>query len=303
MVPDADRLAETLVDLGVPHEDINALVRMGRRVRDDPELLRFLEHSVEELVRDMGEIRGSIDLPELDWASGALQRFFPLYVLVAALPAVRAHHRERGILPEVTRRTLADAGRNVAAHRRRYGTGGMLHPRWLTLHFHGELYQLGRLQFQRGRIGRWTSDSIAAEGLPLGPGDLGLGVHIPAFLGPLTPEACERSLALAREFFARHYPEEPYQVATCGSWLLDPQLKRYLPEDSNIVRFQERFRISQVPAEPEDGTPLRFVFGADDGPLDRLPRRTRLERALVDHLRGGGHWYAGRSNWPGLSPC
>ncbi|WP_179382090.1 acyltransferase domain-containing protein [Streptomyces sp. SA15] len=184
--------------------------------------------------------------------------------MVAALPAVRAHHRERGIAPEIARRTLTDVGRNIAAHRRWYGTGGMLRPRWLSLHFHGELYQLGRLQFQRGRIGTWTSGSIAAEGLPLGPGDLGLGLHIPDFLGPLTPKACDRSLAMARDFFARHCSEEPYAVVTCGSWLLDPQLKQYLPRDSNIVRFQERFRISHLPTEPEDRTPVRFVFGTDD---------------------------------------
>ncbi|WP_367323929.1 acyltransferase domain-containing protein [Streptomyces sp. HUAS ZL42] len=293
MLPDADQLAEVLLDLGVPHEDINELLRMGRRVTDDPELLRFLEGSVEELVRDMGEIRGGADLPEPDWPSGPLQRFFPLYLLIAALPAVLAHHRERGVPPEVSRRTLADVGRNIAVHRKRYGTGGIPRPRWLTLHFRGELYQLGRLQFQRGRIGTWLSDSIAAQGLPLGPGDPGLGVHVPDFLGPLTPEACDRSLALAREFFARHYPEEPYTVATCGSWLLDPQLKQYLPAHSNIVRFQERFRVGHLPAEPEDEAPIRYVFGTEDVPLEKLPRRSALERAVVDHLRDGGHWYVG----------
>lgn len=297
MLPDADELAEVLLDLAVPHEDINDVVRMGRRVRDDPELLHALKQAVEELVRDMGEIRGVIDLPDLDWPSGPLQRFFPLYVLVAALPYVRAHHRDRGVPAEVARRTLADAGRNVAAHRRTYGTGGMLVPRWLSLHFHGELYQLGRLQFQRDRVGRRAGAAIAAEGFGHGPGDLGLGLHIPDFLGPLTSEACDRSLALGREFFARHYPEEPYRVATCASWLLDPQLREYLPEDSNIVRFQKRFRISHMGAEPEDDTPVRFVFGTGES-LDRLPRRTVLERAVVDHLRKGGHWYVGHGWFP-----
>ncbi|MEU3292382.1 hypothetical protein ABZ722_08485 [Streptomyces longwoodensis] len=36
--------------------------------------------------------------------------------------------------------------------------------------------------------------------------------------------------------------------------------------------------------------------------MDRLPRRTRLERALVDHLRDGGHWYVGHGwfAWKGM---
>ena len=299
MLPHADELAEVLLDLAVPHEDIDEAVRLSRRLRDDPEALRFLEGTVADVVAGMGTIRDKTpDIPVLPGASGPLAHYFPLYVFVGALPHVRAHHRERGIPQDITRRTLADVGRGVAWHRRWHGTGGVLSPRWLGLHFHGELYQLGRLQFQRGRIGSWTSDSIAAAGLPLGPHDPALALHVPDFMGPLTPEAVDRSLTLARAFFARHYPEEPYQVATCGSWLLDTQLKRYLPADSHIVRFQDRFRLSHLLPEPEDTEPLRFVFGTTDVPPERLPRRTVLERAVLDHLRDGGHWYLGHGWFP-----
>ncbi|KUN87363.1 acyltransferase [Streptomyces bungoensis] len=298
MLPDADELAEELLDLAVPHEDINELVRIGRRVCDDPELLGLLQGSVAELVRGLGEISGGADLPQLDWPSGALQRCFPLYVLVAALPHVRAHHRERGIPADVSRRTLADLGRNMAAHRRCHGRAGLLVPRWLTLHFRGELYQLGRLQFQRASLGPRTSDALRAAGLDVTAGTPCLNLHVPDFLGPLTPAACDRSLALAREFFARHYPEEDHPVAVCHSWLLDPQLRRYLPERSHIVAFQERFRVAHEDPEPADTEPVRFVFGDPDLPVARLPRRTSVERAVGDHLRAGGHWYIGHGWFP-----
>ncbi|NKQ26897.1 acyltransferase domain-containing protein [Streptomyces galbus] len=293
MLPEPDELAGALLDLSVPHEDIDTAARLSRRVADDPEALACLERSVALLVADMGTVRAPVELPAYAGRCGATARYFPLYVFAAALPYVRAYHRDLGVPEEISRRTLADAGRGVALHRRRHGTGGLLAPRWLYLHFHGELYHLGRLQFQRTRIGSWTGDDAAAAGLPVGLGDPALGVHVPDFLGPLTPAACDRSVALARAFFARHFPREPYAVATCGSWLLDPQLKRYLPADSHIVRFQDRFRLSHLPDEPQDLTPVRYVFGTTDVPLDRLPRRTRLERAVVDHLRGGGHWYVG----------
>ncbi|MGQ4328333.1 acyltransferase domain-containing protein [Streptomyces hayashii] len=307
MLPNTDELAEVLLDLAVPHQDIDEAVRLSRHITNDTETLRTLDKAVTDLVQDMGRIRRTtLDIPALPDASTATARFFPLFVFVAALPHIRAHHRERGIPHDVSRHTLADVGRCVAWHRRWHGTGGLLIPQWLTLHFHGELYQLGRLQFQRSRIGGRTGASIAAAGLPQAPGDPGLAVHVPDFMGPLTPQAIERSLTLARAFFARHYPEETYSVATCASWLLDPQLKRRLPKDSNIVRFQERFHpvrrsadpeapeAPEAPEVPEDMEPVRFVFGTTDVPLDQLPRRTVLERAVLDHLREGGHWHVGR---------
>jgi hypothetical protein len=298
VLPDADELAEVLVDLAVPHDDINELVRVGRRVTDDPELLRLLEASVEELVRGMGEAGGAVDLLELDWASGALQRCYPVFVFVAALPHTRAYHRERGIPADVSRRTLADLGRNMAVHRRRHGRTGVQAPRWLVHHFRGELYQLGRLQFERTRHGQRTEQALAAAGLDMAPGKPCLNLHIPDFLGPLSPAACDRSLALAGEFFARCFPEEKYRAALCHSWLLDPQLKRYLPADSNIIRFQERFRVARPDTEPADIEPVRFVFGDPDLDVDALPRRTSVERAVGDHLRAGGHWYIGRGWFP-----
>jgi len=49
---------------------------------------------------------------------------------------------------------------------------------------------------------------------------------------------------------------------------------------------------------PDDTAPIGFVFGDPDLPLDGLPRRNGVERAVADHLRGGGHWYGGRGWFP-----
>ncbi|PWI19046.1 acyltransferase [Streptomyces sp. Act143] len=307
MLPETDDLAEALLDLAVPHEDIDELVRMRRRVTDDPETRSLLEASAEQLVRGMGEPGGGdADLTGPDREPGPLRSCFPVYVFVAVLPYTRAYHRDRGVPADVSRRTLADLGRNMAVHRRRHGRAGVQSPRWLTRHFCGELYQLGRLQFERTRLWRGAARQLASVGLDAPVGTPCLDLHIPDFLGPLSPDACDRSLALAAEFFARCYPEEKHRAAMCHSWLLDPQLKRYLPADSNIVRFQERFRIAPQDTEPADTEPVQFVFGDPESAVAGLPRRTALERAVGDHLRSGGHWYIGHGWFPlpsqGLGP-
>ncbi|MFE0174773.1 acyltransferase domain-containing protein [Streptomyces sp. NPDC059002] len=299
VLPDAGELPDVLLDLAVPHEDINDLVALRDRLWRDPEARKLLDRCLDALVRDMGRPGGGPDFPVLPAGLGELGRCFFLYVYVAALPYARAYHRGRGIPDDVSRRTLADLGRHLAVHRRARGSRGLVVPGWLALHFRGELYQLGRLQFQRAVLGGRMGGATAAAGHAAGPGDPCLNLHIADFRGQLSPEACDESIDLAREFFARHFPEERFETAVCHSWLLDPQLRRYLPADSNIVRFQDRFHLAQgYGQDPDDGTPVSFVFGDRDLAVAQLPRRTRVERAVGDHLRAGGHWYGGHGWFP-----
>ncbi|NBE97741.1 hypothetical protein FE391_28805 [Nonomuraea sp. KC401] len=76
----------------------------------------------------------------------------------------------------------------------------------------------------------------------------------------------------------------------------------YLPERSNIVRFQRRFVLKPpAPGDEDraDASMLEYVFGrpSRQGPvtesrLAELPQDTTLRRAYVTHLRSGRHWHA-----------
>jgi hypothetical protein len=235
-------------------------------------------------------------LPALPPSLGSWARCFWVFVFVAAVPDVRGWHARHGVPDDVSWATLADLGQHVRLHRRRHGTTGLDTQFWLTAHFSGALYALGRLQFNAHALGEGPAgppqwyDEATVERLGAGfrPGDAALGVHIPE-AGPLTPEACDASFAEAQRFFPRHFPEHAARIATCTSWLLDEQLAEYLPATSNIVRFQRRFEI--VPGAPEDDQEiLRFVFDRVPPSLDVLPQRSALERAVVTHLREGRHW-------------
>ncbi|BCB89960.1 hypothetical protein Psuf_072730 [Phytohabitans suffuscus] len=205
-----------------------------------------------------------------------------MYAYLALVDVVAGYHRERGIADAVSWATLADLGRNLAIDRRMRREGWPVMQAWLTLHARGGLYELGRLQHHRG-----GASTV-------------IDLHIPES-GPMTPEAVTASLDEARAFFPRHFPDERYTAFACGSWLLDPQLLEYLPEDSNIVRFQRRFELEPY-QEPQwldaDVEVLRFVFRTLTTPLDQLPRRTALQRAIVDHLKSGRHWQIRRGHLP-----
>jgi hypothetical protein len=224
---------------------------------------------------------------------GSLQPFFGIYVLLSALPDVLEWHARRGIPPEVSWATLKDLGRQVGIYRRFHGRSGFDEFDWVSRHFRGLVFQLGRLQFERSVVEEeWRSDPelIAAAGTS---GRV-LAIHIPEG-GPLSPELCDEALAKAPEFFARHFPDEVYQVGTCDSWLLDWQLSEYLPPEANIVRFQQRFKMLSGCAVGNRAV-LRFVFYRNDAALDELPQGTALERAVVAHLRAGRDWFV-RAGW------
>ena len=198
----------------------------------------------------------------------------PMLALLASADDVRAFHRSRGIPAALSDRALSDLGQQVWVHRRTYGAFGLDTYQWMTLAFSGNLYWLGRLQFNLvARADGWA-----------------LSTHIPE-TGPLTPESVDDSFDRAAAFFAQHFPDYPATRFHCGSWLLDPQLAEVLRPDSNVVRFQQRWTLEGEP-HPADADAIYFVFRKRGEP-DRstLPRDTSLQRAILDKLDAGGHWY------------
>jgi hypothetical protein len=289
-LPDDAETAALLARLNVTGMDADEAVTALPHRTAQPELWWLLERCRRRLVDDMGGTTFPTPWPRLPRELGPVGRYFYVAVLLATLGETRRFHAAHGIPEEVSWASLGDLGEKVRLHRRLYGVGGFDHQDWLTLHFRGVLYTLGRLQF--------NMTTVPAGFTGLTTGAPALGLHVPG-TGPMTPEACERSLRAAPAFFDRHFGIR-HQVAVCTSWLLDTQLAEYLPEESNIVRFQRRFHLVPEPV-PGDADVLRFVFRSLDGALGALPQDTALQQAVVAHLRAGRHWFV-RSGWVELRP-
>lgn len=292
-VPEGTELLEILGDLAVPGPEIDETIRLRPRIADH-EFRYVLDRVLTFLSAGIGGPVGQDRLPDLSGCDDPLAPYLYVYAFAACYPLTRQWHRCRGIPDEIARRTLADLGRQMTQQRRRHGRGGlMINTTWLADHFQGRLFQLGRLQFELGRLGGTTSAEIQAAGTDLPPGSPMLLIHIPDFCGPMDPSSCAASLEEARRFFGMHFPEHRPAALTCYSWLLDPQLTDYLPRSSNIVNFQRLFTINQRPTATDAET-FESVFGTRDvARRDRLPRVTSLQRALIEHVDRGGHWYGG----------
>lgn len=266
--------------------------RLGFRDADRRELLHQAAHlSTEDLAdiaRATGALRGllgrwGMDRPEVfaDFPDrpGRPHGLIPMLALLCGVPAVRDYHARRGIAEADTMAALADLGQQVWVFRQVFGEFGLDSQGWLTTAWAGAFFWLGRLQFNL---------------MPYRGGHV-ISVHIPQ-TGPLAPAAVDEAFGRAEAFFATHFPDAPATSLHCDSWLLDPRLGEVLDPDSNLARFQRRWRLTGE-AKEADASVLYFVFRYRPRPgeaPDRraLPRTTSLERAVLDHLDTGGHWYS-----------
>jgi hypothetical protein len=259
IIPTDEQAATLLRRFRVAEIDVHGV--LAARPTD----LERLERCREELIAGIGGtglIRGWPEPPD---------PYFYVWVFLSVVPELTEYHKSRGIPEDATTEILAELGSQMANRRSMYGSGGLHTYEWMTAHFRGVIYRTGRLLFER-----------------ITDGEPALGVHIPR--GKLTPQLCDESFVAAKEFFATHYPDEPYKYATCTSWVLDPQLEEYLPPDSNIVQFARRFTLEPIgDRRPEDDETVHAIF-AKRRTAD-LPRNTTLERAVLRHLDSGRHWY------------
>lgn len=115
-------------------------------------------------------------------------------------------------------------------------------------------------------------------------GDTVLDIHIPNFM-PLQLDLLHKSLQRALDFFPCFYQDRPFKAFVCSSWIFNTQLREMLAPNSNLLAFQRQGYLFPLPSDGADG--LYFLFGDWLIDLDKAPRDTQLQRAVIKHLKAG----------------
>lgn len=145
-------------------------------------------------------------------------------------------YQEKGISDEIFDWTFYDITIWCKECFRKYGIYGLEEVWWLALSVKMKLFRLRRLQFEPIQL----KEDMVGRQRTIPAGTEVLNVHIPEG-EPLDYHACIESLRMAEEFFGGKK-----QIFVCDSWLLSPNLKEVLPENSNILRFQRMFEVTKV---------------------------------------------------------
>jgi hypothetical protein len=269
--------------------------------REDQQWSSLLASLVTMVDMQRGDIDATIPIwDDLDDAglSGRLLYFY-LFVLCAprTIDFLRAADCPESVI-DVTMTVLRQLSR---LHEKKWQSLGIETGWWLLPFLRGELVQIGSLWFHRVNLGvgtlspdPWFSEEAAAAlGVGFRRGDPSIGLHIPEGAA-LDRESLDATFARAREVIASLWPVTQRRLATCQTWMLDPQLNSYLADDSNVLAFQRRFNVisSWAPTWADgDSSIVEFVFRTPGVALAELPRSTALQRAVHDHIESGGHWF------------
>lgn len=156
---------------------------------------------------------------------------------------------------------------------------------WFDGFFRMARFAYGRFQYEIAPIDL-NFEYTAKCGKVLKKGDPAIGFHIPSSGIPLTDEVRLDSYKKAYEAYKHLFPDG-LVVFRCGSWLLYPKHREFLPEKSNILRFMDDFET--VCWEEKKGFPngWRVFDKYSDLPYNELPRDTSLRRAYADWLESG----------------
>ncbi len=157
---------------------------------------------------------------------------------------------------------------------------------WFNGFFRMERFSYGRFEYE---ICTFDTDKefVMQCGKVVHPGDVYVNFHIPSSGVPLTDEVRYNSYKEAYKRVKQLFPDGKVLFG-CGSWLLYPRYKEFLPADLNILKFQKDFEIVRFEEKERFGDGWR-IFGKDsDLPFEQLPQNTRMRKAFAQWLISGG---------------
>ncbi len=142
-------IREAADKLELPQEAVAALDKARHLLERHTPLRRWAWHCQYWLVREPGNLSQEVlSWPMLPSAPGDGSALFYGLIFLSGIPDLLRRHGQRKIPETVTWETLSDIRIWMEEYRRKHGEWGFDKQRWMAHHFAGQLYRLGRLQFE-----------------------------------------------------------------------------------------------------------------------------------------------------------
>ena len=274
-------------EFGYPNEAIEALTSGMIQIESNSEAFAIFDEQV-KLYKDSETfdhpkaIEVAKKATEL---SGVHSYTAQLLLYICFAKYTREKYKTKGIPESVYIDSMSDLKWKLHECYVVHGVWGSFVAFWFDRFFDLTRFALGRLQFE---IVKFASDYEKGNDI-IKKGDNAINIHIPS-CGPLLVEDCEKSFALAAEFFKDYFKdrEDKRVVFQCNSWLLYPKHREFLPKHSNILKFMDMFDIYATNEDPKNADAWRIFSVEDTSNLDLLPTKTSVQKSYVEWFRSGG---------------
>lgn len=213
-------------------------------------------------------------LEDLSKKTGIHRYSVDLIFTMACSERLKQKFADEGISDEVFWDTMSDFTCKLHECHDVYGIWGTFVAFWYSIFFRGDLFKLGRLEYENDEYE--LDKPYEKNGYIVKKGDMVKSIHIPS-AGPLTEELCYDSYKKAYEFYKDELNGKPL-VCVSHTWLFHPSTREILSPTSNTVRFMNDFDIIDSEDEKEFGERWR-VFGKDfELPDEQLPEKTSMQK-------------------------
>lgn len=200
-----------------------------------------------------------------------------LAVVVKCLEKTKTFYGKLGIDDNIFYETMSD----IKIWCENNGNNGLKNYRWLTTHINGEIFKIGRLQYQMYVC---DSEDLDYSRLPFNRGEKVLYIHIPQG-EKLKYSECVKSIKLAKEFFNKYFYDFTYRYFFCESWLLYEENGDFMKKDSNILKFVSLFDIAY--SVKDDKQAIERIFGKEKNNMADYPENTSLQKAAKEYMQNG----------------
>ncbi|EGP0013159.1 acyltransferase domain-containing protein [Enterococcus faecium] len=150
---------------------------------------------------------------------------------------------------------------------------------WIWRYTSGLIFRIGELEYERTYFPKGHKE-LKLEGKQC------LSLHIPSD-ADLSRNKIRDSYESAIRFFGLYFPDYHYQVMYTDTWLLSPNLTKWLKQDSKIRLFAADYRLLSVDEQDDNGVP--WIFGRVDANVQDYPEKTSLQRQAKQQLLAGAH--------------
>ncbi len=214
--------------------------------------------------------------------TGEDSAFYYMILSILLTSPLKAFYSKKGFTNELWEDTVAEIKRKAFECYKSYGIWGVGLGVWFRGMFEMRWFSFERLNFE-------IFDSpydYCKNGIEIKKGDNVISVHIPSG-SPLIYDECLKGYNAAAKFFKEKFKMSPV-VFYCNSWLVFPDNKKVLNENSNILKFAADYDIIDLEFSKE-GCDFSRIFGCGySGDLGELPTNTSLQKNVVEFLKSGG---------------